>query len=187
MIYKIEKGKTVFESNEGLETNQLFAKCSDREMKYIFWVYDIDSPYVKMRFKDRQHKAGMEAGYKKEKDGKRFDKNARIAMFGGSPKVQAAIREFRKIQIAGNTNYAVLNALTTQIERNITYIEEADAKEMKVADMIKLNQLANGLKDLIQTKVNIEDILNIDGGLDEEEDDMPEFLSVVDQMNIEEE
>ena len=74
MIYKIEKGKTVFESNEGLESNDIFAKCNERELKYVFLLHDIDSPYIKMRFKDRKLKAAAEAGYRKEKGGKRYDK-----------------------------------------------------------------------------------------------------------------
>lgn len=188
MIYKIEKDKTVFESNEGLDTNPAFEKCSDRELKYVLWLYDIDSPYVKMRFVDRQHKAAMEAGYRKEKGNKRFDKNARLLFAGAVARVELAIKEFRNIQNASNTNFAVLAALTTQIERNINFIENAKGSELKVKEMLDLNKLASGLQDLIQTKVNIEDILNIDGGAATgEEEAMPEFLSILDQVNLEEE
>lgn len=187
MIYKIEKDKTVFESNSGLDSNPIFEKCSDREMKYIFWLYDIDSPYIKMRFEDRQQKAAGEAGYKRESDRKRFDKNARAVFAGGVSRVEAAIKEFRKIQNTSNINFAVLAALTTQIERNINFIENAKESELNAKIMLDLNKLAGGLQDLIQTKVNIEEILNVDGGLNsEEEEAMPEHLSTLDQMNIEE-
>jgi hypothetical protein len=186
MLYKIEDGKTVFESNTGLDSNEIFAKCSDRELRYVFLLYDVESPYIKMRFKDRQDKAASQAGYKKEKDGKRFDKNARAVLNGSRITVRRAIQEFKQIQQSSNTNFAVLETLKTQIERNITFIEKVDEDKLTVKEMIDLNKLANGLKDLIQTKVNIEAILNIDPNVEEEQgqEELVGNLSMLDQVNM---
>ena len=188
MIYKIEKGTSVFKSNEGLDSNAVFSQCVDRELKYVFLLHDIDSPYIKMRYKDRVLKAAAEAGYRKEAGGKRFDKNARAVISGGSARVKAAITEFLKIQKASNTNYSVLTNITTQIDRTMTYLESKDISSMTVKEMLELNKLATSLQDLIATKINIEAILNIDGsGEDDEADKIPEHLSMLDQINLEQE
>jgi hypothetical protein len=187
MLYKIENGKTVFESNPGLDSNEVFAKCSDRELRYVFLLYDVESPYINMRFKDRQHKAASEAGYKKEKDGKRFDRNAREVLKGSRIVVRRAIAEFKLIQQSSNTNYSILETVKTQIERNLNFIENVDEEKMTVKEMIDLNKLTNGLQELIQTKVNIETILNVDPNVEEEQgqDELVGNLSMLDQVNIE--
>ena len=185
MIYKIEKGKTVFESNPGLDSNERFSKCTDRELRYIFWLYDIESPYIKMRFKDRQIKAALEAGYRKEGDGKRFDKNARAVLSGTIPKIENAIEEFLSIQRVSNINYSVLTTISNHIDRNLRYLEVVDETKLKVTEMVNLNKIAAGLEDLIQTKINIEAILNIDAA-EEEDVQITGTLSMLDQVNVEE-
>lgn len=184
MIYKIEKDVDVKETNEGLKANEIFNKCTDRELRYIFLLYDIESPYIKMRFEDRKTKAALDAGYRMEKGGKRFDKNARQVLDGKSRRVNEAIKEFRTIQLASNTNYAVISALTAQIDRTVSFIEGASTDNVK--EMLDINRLASGLEGLIQTKVNIERILQVEDIQDLEEDDETlTNLSTLDQVNTE--
>ena len=63
MIYRVNK-EPLFEVNPGLQSNEIFADCTERELRYIFLLYDIESPYIKMGFKDRKEKAALEAGYR---------------------------------------------------------------------------------------------------------------------------
>lgn len=186
MIYKLEKDVPVLESNVGLKTNELFADCTDRELRYIFLLYDLGSPYIKMGFKDRKEKAALEAGYRKEKDGKRFDKNARHVLDGKSRRVNAAIQEFKQIQLAANTNYAVLAALKAQIDRTVSFLETTSTTDP--GDMLKINKLATELEGLIKAKLSIEKLLDVvDVDEEEEQEEVNSNLSMLDQMNVEQE
>lgn len=187
MIYKVESDKTVFDSNPGLDSNEVFSECTDRELKYVFLLYDIESPYIKMRFKDRQEIAAMKAGYRREKDNNRFDRNARPVLNGKSRRVNKAVEEFKRIQKSANTNYSVLQALKNQIDRNLAFLDNADVEEVSVDEMIKLNKLAGGLQDLIQTKVNIENILQVGGDDETDDEDVSDNLSELDKFNFEDE
>jgi len=181
MIYKVTKDP-LFETNPGLASNAIFKECTERELRYIFLLYDIESPFIKMRFVDRKAKAALEAGYRKEKDGKRFDKNARQVLDGKTRRVNAAIQEFKTIQLAANTNYAVLAALKAQIDRTITFIETASSESAK--ELLDINKLATGLEGLIQTKLNIERLLNVEDTIeDDENQEMVDNLSMLDKLN----
>lgn len=183
MIYKVSK-TPLFEDNPGLKSNEVFSECTERELRYIFLLYDIESPYIKMGFEDRKEKAALQAGYRKETGGKRFDKNARHVLDGKSRRVNAAIQEFKSIQRSANTNFAVLAALQAHIDRNIKFLEDSD--DVSVTDMVKLNKMAVDLEGLIQTKVNIERILDIDGSLNDDiEEEVVGNVSMLDQYNVE--
>jgi hypothetical protein len=184
MIYKVNPKKSIFETNPGLDTNALFAACTDRELKYIFLVYDIEGPYAKMRLDDRKKKVAYEVGYKKERGGRRFDKNGRKVLNGSIAKVNHAITEFISIQKKANRNYSFLQAIDNQIEETLKFLQSEDSrKDAKTRlDAIKL---AKDLKSLIETKLAIEALLGIELEETKEEAQVTHELSRLDEVNIE--
>ena len=185
MIYKVTDGD-VFEDNPGLDSNEKFAKCTSRELKYIFLLYDFKSPYSKMSFNMRQEKAGIEAGFRKEKDGKRFDKNARqVISTTPTARVKAAIAEFKAIQSASNKDLAILAAIDEQIEYIIGYLDNpTPAGESKSQpDRIKKNiDIMQKLPQLLEVRKKIEVILELAAA---EEEGSTKEVSTLDEVNQE--
>lgn len=102
-----------------LSSNQMFAVTliADR---------DYDAPLRTLSEKDRREKAVLIAGYKRETDGKRPDKNARNIIDGKVESVEAAIKEYYRIQY--DEEKAILSSLNTQIKEAIDLMQ-LDKKE----------------------------------------------------------
>lgn len=157
MIYKVTK-KDIFEDNPQLMAVSKFADCSDRELKYIFLLYDYDSPYAKMSFNLRQEKALAEAGYHREKGGKRFDKNAREVMTGKRARVNEAIGEFSIIQKSANKERALVMALDEQLDHIIQFLKEPASDINTIQKLVKV---VNDIPKLLETRKRIKEVLNL--------------------------
>jgi hypothetical protein len=182
MIYRVTS-KDIFEDNPGLLSNVKLADCSDRELKYIFLLYDYESPYAKMSFEVRKNKAASEAGYLKEKTGKRFDRNARDTMTGKRPRIQEAIGEFKIIQDSTNKEMAIVVALDAQID-NITKFIAQPSDDVNIIQ--KGQKIAESLPKLLENRRRIREILNM--VVDEEDTTImaSDNISTLDEVNDEE-
>lgn len=112
MLFKVSE-KPLFEENPGLNSVPDFVGKSERMLRYVFLVYDYESPYRKMPIEYRKHKCVILAGYKLEPDGTRLDKNARDIVGGTNPTIAQLIRVFMELQ--GNPEKEVLAAYDAQI------------------------------------------------------------------------
>ena len=193
MIYKIEKDKSVFESNPGLELNPIFMECSDKELKYVFLLYDIDSPYAKMSFDERKKRAAISAGFKMNAAGTSFDRTAKLILDGKSKRVNNAIREFNDIQRKSNPHFNILTTISKQIDKTTEFLDKMPAKDMTPDEMMKRNRLATGLVELVDARKKIEKLL-ASTALEDEPDTTTtteeaimdyESMSTVERFNLE--
>lgn len=112
MLFKVNE-KPLFEENPGLNSVPEFNGKSERMLRYVFLVYDYDSPYRKIPLEQRKNKCVILAGYKLESDGKRLDKNARDIVSGNNPTTNQIIKAFMELQ--GNPEKEALAAYDAQI------------------------------------------------------------------------
>lgn len=115
MLYKIRPNEDIFELNDGLRAVPQYAALTSRQMTYVCLVCDPskDNPVRTLFGKHRRERAAEIAGWPKEEDGKRLDKNGRMAVMGKVPSIEAAIEEFKKNHF--NSNQHSIDALKAQI------------------------------------------------------------------------
>ena len=65
MLYLITQND-IRKDNPSIDAIPAFAKCNDRELKYIMLTYDYESTYVKIQIHDRKKRAAEAAVYKTE-------------------------------------------------------------------------------------------------------------------------
>ena len=162
MLYIVSKND-IREDNPFIDAVPQFEVCSSRELKYIFLTYDYKSPYKGLSHKDRQQRAAVAAGFKKEKGRSILDRNARKTINGEIPKVQAAIIEFAEMQY--DLDEEILEAINVQIEQYLEQIKKLPEGKAEWDLRIKLNK---ALKDLVKDRHDIREIL---GKREEDEDD----------------
>ena len=177
MLYKITQND-IREDNDSIDATPEFVELNSRELKYIFLVYDFDSPLRQLSLKDRKEQAAENAGYKRE-NAKRLDRNARELISGKVKKVMNAIPALKK-QLR-DLDREALEAYDTNLEDYIKKIKEP--KEKKEDWDLNLKIIAQYEKLLIGRKRIIEN-LNLRADYVEEEETAEETeLSTLDKIN----
>jgi hypothetical protein len=159
VIYKFRFDQDIFEQNEGLRVVEKYAKLTDRQMKFVSLVCDPshDNPVRTLQGKDKREKAALLAGYKRESDNKRLDKNAREISEGKVPSVEAAIEEFKTLHYDQNTDtLETLNSQINEIKEFLKVKKNNDPKALKAA-----LDLGTKLPELVEAKIKIESLLNV--------------------------
>ncbi len=126
MLFRVSQNP-IREDNPEVDAVPEFVKCSDKELRYVFLVYDYESPLRKMEKTALKEKAATMSGYKLEKGGARFDKNARTVLSGKNTKVETAIKVFLSLQ--RNFDKEVLLSYESELEQFV-----ARSKEPKTTD-----------------------------------------------------
>lgn len=184
MLFKITK-EDIFKDNPELNSIEAFSKCTDRQLKYVFYVYDYKSPLRTMETEARKEKAARLAGYKLEKDNTRLDKNGRSIVGGTVRSVNEAIKEFREIQ--RDVDREALLAIENQIEEVIKIARKKDLSAKELETSIKLSK---ELPRLAEIKKELAKILNIRDAIptEQESDDtiVESQLSTLDRLHAKE-
>jgi hypothetical protein len=144
MLFKIERNKSVFETNKELSNIAEFADLSDKQMRYVMFYADFKSPYRAHNDTERKRLSAIEAGYSIQNGHqKTLDQKAREIMDGRNEKVNKAILKYRSL--APNEDREQLMLYTTQIQSIRKLVEKGseDAAELK-----KINDLLTSLPDL---------------------------------------
>ena len=181
-MWIFEKGKTLREANPGIDSINDFAIMSDKNLLYIYFVYDWSSPLYRMGLKDKKVAAWREAGDNFE--GERPSRHARAIMKMEVANVNRAISKFVSIQRLSDQDQAVVEALQYQIEE-ITRNMATPSKD--VAELQKKVSISKILLDLIKQRKQIAKALDLRSG-DEEVDAEKEIereMSALDQFNEE--
>jgi hypothetical protein len=131
VIYKLVQGKDVFELNPGLMAVREFAMCESRQMFFVCLVEDPsrDNPVGTLTGRERREQAARIAGYLFEKDGKRLDKNGRMAVAGQAPTIERAIEKFRELHY--NDRHVSREATKKQIQEIQAFLA-SDKRVLKV-------------------------------------------------------
>lgn len=184
MLFKVTK-EDIFKDNPELLAVEAFAKCTDRQLKYVFLTYDYKSPLRMMEINARKEKALKMAGYKMEKDGSRLDRNARKVLSGNVVNINTAIKEFMEVQ--RDVDREALLAIESQVEQ-IVQLAAKKNKELKELEMSV--KLIKELPRLAETKKELIKILDIRDTAQVEEEDTSTVqesqLSTLDRLNAQE-
>ena len=127
VIYKLRQGADVFELNDGLMAVEEFAKLESRQMFFVCLCADPsrDNPVGTLSGRERREQAARIAGYKMEADGRRLDKNGRLAVTGQIKSIETAIERFKELHY--NERQRSIEALKKQISEIRDFLE-ADKK-----------------------------------------------------------
>lgn len=150
MIFKIEKGKTVLESNPEIQNFPNMGRCSDRNLRWLFFVYDYETPLRKLPIEERKEKAADLVGFKREPTG-RFDKNARNVIQFKIEGLSDALAEFNSIQYDQEKD--LIKGYETQIDDAIQLMKKQNKSDKDWANLIKINK---ELPSIIKTKKELE-------------------------------
>jgi hypothetical protein len=179
MLFKISK-KPLIEENPELKAIPEFADLSDRQLRYIFLVYDYKTPLRQMPLEKRKEEAAKTVGYKYEADGKRLDRNARNLIAGKVVSVENAIIKFLNIQ--RDEDRESLMAIDSQITQIKDFIKKPGKEAGELEKSVKL---AKELPALYEVRNQLKAILNL---REEEKEQQPEEfkreLSAIDKFNL---
>lgn len=157
MLFKIEKDKTVFQSNPEIQNFECMAACSDKELKFIFWVYDYETPLRKLPYDKRILKAGDLAGFSKDQAGY-FIPSARNTIAMKGDKMRNALREFNLLQF--DQEKELIKAYDEEINQIIELIGKKDKSE-KEWSLVKDFNLS--VKKIIEAKKELEEAVGMRG------------------------
>jgi hypothetical protein len=179
MLFKVEPGKSVRELNPELSSIKEFDKIPERNLEFIFLVYDYESPYRKLPLDQRKEKVAFNVGFKMEKGRRILDKNARNIINGKNAPTQKALIAFKElIYDSDRDTYQSLEDLIANIR------EELRTPSRGSQDMKHKAALAKDLPALAQTKKQLAQILEIkDTSENESEDDEENKMSTLEMAN----
>ena len=178
MLFKVEPNKSVRELNPELSVVEEFEKIPERNLEYIFLVYDYESPYRKLPLDQRKEKVAFKVGFKMEKGRRLLDKNARNIMNGKNVPTQKALEAFKElIYDSDRDTYQALEDLITNIRRELRTPSKGSQ------DMKHKAALAKDLPSLAQTKKQLAQILEKKDTTEDESEDENEKMSTLEMMN----
>lgn len=179
MLFKVTSNP-VRQDNPEIDSIPEFIGLSDRNLKYIFLVYDYKSPYREIPIDKRKERVAANpiVGFRMEKDGKRFDKNARDIFLGNVKSVNNAIAAFKNLQY--DEDRETLDSVRQLISNIRDYLRVATGDSLDYERKIKM---ANNLVKLEQTKKDLALILDIRQDVDQHESSDEEELSTLDKLN----
>lgn len=132
MLFKLIEGQDFFELNPEARAIKEFNERTSQQMWVVSLVADYESPLRQKSEKDRREIAVGIAGYKKEADGKRFDKNARNIIEGKVPTVELAIAKYRELQY--DEDQEMLQAVNSQIQEAMSIMTMDKEESCKVTN-----------------------------------------------------
>jgi hypothetical protein len=166
MLFKVQKGKDVFELNPQLKAIEEFSGLTARQMEYVILAFDYKTPFRKQSWQERKRLAALEAGYKLEKDGKRLDINGRNTVEGKVAAIERARKKYETLQ--KDEDYESLLGLSKLIS-DIRALNNKSDKDL--AELEKAVKFSLQLPALMKAKKELEDIL------DRREDEVAEVES----------
>lgn len=180
MLFKVTD-KDIRVDNPEIDAIPEFKALSDRNLKYIFLVYDYESPYRLLPLEKKKERVAHRVGFRLEKDGFRFDKNARDLMNGKNARINDAIRAFRDLLFdSDRETYQSVCDLITNIRDFIRQTSSSAGEyQKKVAMAEKLPRLEETKKSLAQILGIREEVVEDTSKKDEQLDE----LSTLDLVN----
>lgn len=181
MLFKVTKND-IFQDNPELSMLGDLVNLTDRQMKYICFVYDYESPFRKLPLDERKERAADLVGYKYEKGGKRFDVNARNLLNGKVAGVEKAIPFFLSLQ--KDSDAALLNAVESQIQQIVAFAVQPDKKSADIEKGIKFVKELPALRKTLNELKAIVEPIDDDNKLTSEGEEEVKVLSTLDKLNI---
>ena len=194
MLYQIERGKSVFDSHNGLRLIPEFAaleedaRVGDKWMRYVMLVADYKSPLKQHPITKRKELAILSAGGKiQNRNHETLDLRAREIVEGKNPKVEAALAKYLEIQHDEDRDMLeIINKQIELIKKTImSSTTKVDGKDVPVEtdELKKRNALLMTIPDLVEAKKKLARIADIkDEVFIEETSQEVKPLSLVDRI-----
>lgn len=182
MLFKVDYGSDIKELNPEINSFKHMSQCTDRELRWIFFTYDYETPLRKLPFDRKSEKAADMAGFKREKGSARLDKNARNTINGKIPRVTEAVKEFLELQYDQDKD--LLEAYDMQIGQIIDLMKQKDKTDKEWRVLISAYK---ELPSIRKSKSELEEILGYRSNREEEHISSNEPLSALDIINMEDE
>lgn len=179
MMYKITK-KDVFDDNPELRSIPEFDKLTDRQMKFVIFVYDYKSPFRNLPMEQRKKKAALQAGFKWSPTENRPDRNTRDIINGNVTSVEHASHKYMELQF--DEDYENLKAYDEQLSEIREFFKK---KEKSVDEMNKALAMMKAFKGLIIDRKELIKALGIREEEEEVDDVNERELSTIDVINQE--
>jgi hypothetical protein len=182
MLFKVTQ-KPVRDENPELLAVKEFEPLQDRELKWVFLVYDFKTPYRQLSLPDRKEQAAEQVGYKRESV-KRMDKSARNIILPklqekNLPHIAPAIAAFKRMQ--RDLDLEAMQAYDQNLEHFIKKIREPKTKK---EDWDLIVKLVPQYEKLLVGRKRIKENLDLRGEFEEGEDEKADkkVLSTLDKV-----
>jgi hypothetical protein len=181
MLFKVTK-KPVREDNPELLAIQEFDPLTDRELKWVFLVYDFKTAYRQLSLPDRKEQACEQIGYKRESVS-RMDKSARNIMSVDLqkkhlPHIEPAIIAFKKMQ--RDIDREALETYDINLEH---FMEQMKKPKITKEDWDLSIKITDKYQKFLAGRKIVKDSLDLRGSFEEEEKEQKEtkVLSALDR------
>ena len=168
MLFKVTK-RPVREDNPELLAVQEFEPLQDRELKWVFLVYDFKTVYRQLSLPDRKEQAAEQVGYKRESV-KRMDKSARNIIIPSLqeknlPHIAPAIAAFKAMQ--RDLDREAMEAYDINLEHYIKKLKQPKDNEK---DWALITKIVPQYEKLLIGRKRIKEQLDLRGGFEEEDE-----------------
>ena len=180
-MWLFQKNSTLREANPGIDAVPAFRELTDKQLLYIYFVYDWNGPYFKAKLEDKKKMAAKDAGLSFEKANGRPSKYTRDIVNLKNHKVNGAVIKFNMLQRVTDQDRAILEALQAQIYEIMGMV---GSKSDSADDLKKRVVLSKALPDLIKQRKEIAEVVGLrDIAVSSEEDEIEKELSTLDELN----
>jgi hypothetical protein len=180
-MWIFRKGQTLRESNSGIDAVPVFTNLTDKQLLYVYYVYDWSAPYFKAKLEDKKMMAARDSGLGFETKENRPSKYTRDIMNLKNHKVNEGIARFNVLQRATDIDRALLEALQAQIYEIMTKI---GTPSNTAEDLKRMIVVSKALPDLIKQRKEIAEVVGLrDLAVSSEEDEIEKELSTLDELN----
>ena len=181
-MWTAEAGKSIRDTNPGVDSLWEFSPVTDNNLMYIYFVYDWTSPMYKISLKEKKTMAAKEAGHPVEPSGQ-LNRYARKVMNMEIENVNRAIAKFVQLQRDSDQDRALLDSLQNQINE-ITHTMGEPSKDVKeLKDKVAITKI---LKDLIGQRKDLARLLDLrlTEAEEEAEKEIEKEMSALDRYNV---
>jgi hypothetical protein len=186
MLFRIEKRKSIWESNPELRLIKEFKEIEetskdDKKIRFVMLVADYKSPLRQHPEKKRRELAALQAGYTvQDNSHTTIDFRGKKLIDGKDPLIEAAIKEYHKIQY--NEHMDGLEIIQKQIDniKTLTNLPAEDALELT-----RRSTLIQSLPQLYLTKRELLAQAGVEEKIAEETSAIDRPMSLIDEIALE--
>jgi hypothetical protein len=179
MIVKIDRNKSIFDTNSWLKNYEEFSSLNEKEMRYVALYADTQGPFTRHPEQERKRLAALDAGWVvQDTHEKTLQPRAREAMNGQNEKVSVAIEKYRSL-CPPDQNRELLMLYTQQIQ-NIK--DAVNAKPTDPAELLKVNNLLLSLPDLNKACRELARSVGMEDELGKIEEEVKKNRSTIDKV-----
>lgn len=174
MLYKIESSKPLRETNGNIDANPIFAKYNDRVLRYVFLMFDYDSPYRRMPMEARKHHVLNACSVVDEKSKEDFFKS-------NEGHVHILKKEFTKLQFDVERE-----SLLSCREQMMEWNELLSKKDKSDREQVLAHKVFKDLPDFMERLKKIEEIVGerevYNDAEDVESTDLEDYLEELNEI-----